>query len=199
MNLSIRDSSSLGAVQRITDTYALGVVIPPPAPYQGTFNGPGPLIPDVPTRAVETAQLSGWNELTGSLFALRLGPFIEIPMAVRTATSGWSDSREPTTFSAQIGVGLSLIYADTDYAYHETATFGDGTTLSDSSSDSSSDVLVGGYIQGQLGYLIDENWSVFGGLRLETATDLTVTAGNRESDLELGGTFSAFVGVGYAF
>ena len=185
MNLSIQDSGTMSTVERVTDSYALGGVIPPPAPYQGTFNGPGPLISDLPARVVETGISSGWNDLSGHLFALRLGPFLEVPLSTR--------------FVGLFGLGISLIYADTDYSYSETATFADGSTVTDSGNDSSSDVLVGGYLQGQVGYLISEDWSVFGGLRLETSSGLTAAAGNREAKLNLGGTFHATFGVGYSF
>ena len=40
-------------IQVITDTYYLGGIIPPPAPYSGSFNGPGPLLPDTPSRSIE--------------------------------------------------------------------------------------------------------------------------------------------------
>ncbi|MCU0771649.1 MAG: hypothetical protein MUE94_07770 [Verrucomicrobia bacterium] len=188
LNLSIKDSSPMASVQRVTDRYDTGLPLLPQyvnPPYQGTFNGPGPLLDDLPTRSVETAGLSGWNELSGSLLALRLGPFLEIPLSSR--------------FVSQFGLGLSLLYADTEYSYEETATFSDGSTLTDSDSASSSDVLVGAYVEGQVGYRLTENWSLFGGVRVDTATDLTVTAGNRESKLDLGGTWHALVGVGCSF
>jgi hypothetical protein len=34
--------------ETITDTYSLNGVVPPSAPYSGTFLGPGPLIPNAP-------------------------------------------------------------------------------------------------------------------------------------------------------
>lgn len=185
MNLSIKDGGAMSVVQQVTDTYALNGVVPPLAPYAGTFNGPGPLIADLPTRSVETASMSGWNELSGSLFALRLGPFLEVPLSSK--------------FTTQFGLGLSLIYAATDYSYSQTAAFSDGTRLIDSGDDSSGDALVGGYLQGQVAYLIDKNWSVIGGIRVETASGLTVSAGNREAKLDLGATFHAVLGVGYSF
>jgi hypothetical protein len=185
MNLSIQDDGMMAAVQRITDTYSLGGVAPPPAPYQGTFNGPGPLIEDLPTRSIQPALLSGWNELSGNLFAIRLGPFLDIPLGKR--------------FVSQFGLGLSLIYADTEYSYQETVAFTDGSFLLDSGRDSSSDVLVGGYLLGQIAYFLNEDWSVFGGLRLEMASDLTATAGHREARLELGPTFHVIFGTGYSF
>jgi hypothetical protein len=46
-NVTIEDDSPVvSSVQQLTDTYGLGGVIPPEAPYNGTFAGPGPLIGD---------------------------------------------------------------------------------------------------------------------------------------------------------
>ena len=40
-------------VQLLTDTYSLGGITPPGAPYAGTFHGPGPIIADTPfTRTI---------------------------------------------------------------------------------------------------------------------------------------------------
>lgn len=35
-------------IQLVTDTYELGAIVPPDAPYTGTFEGPGPALPDTP-------------------------------------------------------------------------------------------------------------------------------------------------------
>jgi hypothetical protein len=35
-------------IQLVTDTYDLGGLFPPSAPYTGTFEGPGPVLPDAP-------------------------------------------------------------------------------------------------------------------------------------------------------
>ena len=37
----------------LTDKYSLAGTTPPPPPYRGTYNGPGPLIEDLPTRSTE--------------------------------------------------------------------------------------------------------------------------------------------------
>ena len=71
---------------RVVDVYALEGVIPPPAPYEGTYDGPGPVIPNVPT--VRAEQLTGgstWSahnnvkvDLDGSLQELWIGPRVEV-------------------------------------------------------------------------------------------------------------------------
>ena len=48
--------------ESVADVYALGGVIPPPAPYEGTYYGPGPLIPNIPTeRQQESGGSSSWT------------------------------------------------------------------------------------------------------------------------------------------
>lgn len=43
-DLSIRDGRTLfGNVNRVSDAFAIGAIIPPLPPYAGTFGGPGPL------------------------------------------------------------------------------------------------------------------------------------------------------------
>ena len=48
--LVFHSESNLDAntIQLITDTYDLGNLMPPPAPYSGTFSGLGPVMPDAP-------------------------------------------------------------------------------------------------------------------------------------------------------
>src|SRR5262245_59219524 len=48
--LNVRDNSGLANGPLAVDTYHLGGIVPPLAPYAGTFAGPGPLIGDTPTR-----------------------------------------------------------------------------------------------------------------------------------------------------
>lgn len=46
---------------RVVDTYALEGVAPPAAPYEGTYDGPGPVIPNIPTvRSQQTVSRSSW-------------------------------------------------------------------------------------------------------------------------------------------
>jgi hypothetical protein len=66
-----------GIVPVLTDSYQLNGVIPPGAGYNGTFNGPGSLLGDTPTRTITSASVSGYQKLSGQLFSFRLGPFAE--------------------------------------------------------------------------------------------------------------------------
>ncbi len=59
--------------RQITDVYDLMGVIPPAAPYDGTYTGPGPLLPASPssrtltTDKVDSDTLRAWNEINESL------------------------------------------------------------------------------------------------------------------------------------
>jgi hypothetical protein len=73
LDLNIRDSQALtGNAAVTTDSYPLGGLIPPQAPYAGSLAGPGILIGDSPTRTVATLGggqvVSGRRELDGSLY-----------------------------------------------------------------------------------------------------------------------------------
>ena len=78
-DISIDDSGPVFAgVSRVTDTFSLNGVVPPLAPYTGSFNGPGPLLSDNPTRvtrgAPNGASVAGNREVGVDLFGLTVGP-----------------------------------------------------------------------------------------------------------------------------
>lgn len=59
--------------QTLSDSFDLVGITPPSAPYQGTIDGPGPLIPNVPTSrettrvAFQSGSFSSWNEINQSI------------------------------------------------------------------------------------------------------------------------------------
>ena len=110
LRLGQNDSGSLaGFAGLTTDKYAPGAVLPPLAPYSGSFAAPGPLLPDVPaSRATGPVAATGTvnNKLDGSLYGFNLGPFIEFPLHDRV--------------SLTLGGGLGVVYANTTYNFRET-------------------------------------------------------------------------------
>jgi hypothetical protein len=73
---------------QITDVYNLGGAVPPPAPYSGTYDGPGFIISNQPASRVVSRTLIGsgsfnaynevYNSLDLDLFTVNLGPVLEI-------------------------------------------------------------------------------------------------------------------------
>ncbi|MEI9960886.1 MAG: hypothetical protein WDM76_07050 [Limisphaerales bacterium] len=61
----------------ITDTYQLNGVLPPGPGYNGTFSGPGAFLGDTPARTITSANVTGYQKLSGQLFSIRVGPFAE--------------------------------------------------------------------------------------------------------------------------
>jgi len=94
-------------VERLTDRFNLGGVIPPSAGYAGTFGGPGALISDVPTRStaviVDGALVSGELDLNLDMVTLSAGPYIEIPL------------RENVSLFAEAGLSLSVARGEYDF------------------------------------------------------------------------------------
>ena len=88
------------SAQLITDTYQLGGVTPPIAPYAGSFSGPGVVIGSSPAR-------SGGNwSLDATLYDFRLGPTIDLNITKR--------------LSVELGGGLALGVVDSTFAVNET-------------------------------------------------------------------------------
>ena len=56
--------------------------------YNGTSQGPGPLLGDTPTRSTTSANVTGRQKLSGQLFSLRLGPFAELNLTHQIKSRG---------------------------------------------------------------------------------------------------------------
>src|SRR5262249_10593102 len=119
--VNIRDSRTGTDGPLIVDTYSLGGITPALAPYAGTFNGPGAVISDAPTRL----PVSTVSTLDADVYGLRLGPWIEIGVARRIAVS----------FSG----GLAVLYVNSDFRSEQSVTIPGLGRLSQSVAGSHSD------------------------------------------------------------
>jgi len=161
-------------------------VLPPGAPYNGTFNGPGALLGDTPTRTTTSATLTSQQKLSGQLFSLRLGPFAE-----------WKFTDQ---LSLAASVGLTLAPAMVDYDFSETATIArGGGTLASSGHSSETKLLYGPYVGAMLRYDFDKSWGVYVGARFQNLTDLNQSAGGHAARLDPGATVYATAGVSWKF
>jgi hypothetical protein len=196
--LSISDSRTLrGQVNRITDTFSLGGVVPPLPPYHGTFEGPGPLIDSSPDRAQtvfsQASTVVGERKLDSDVFVFRLGPYFEVPITEK--------------FSAIVSGGLTLVYAASDFSYTETVTISDLGQVRRSSSASEDDFLVGGYAGLTLAYAITEEFGVFAGAQYQAAgravSSTPTLKGhpmtNKEAVLDMGSSIVVSLGISYSF
>jgi hypothetical protein len=172
---------------QITDTYALNGVLPPAAPYAGTFGGPGPLLSDSPTRTVgsATATLATQDELSGSLFGIRLGPFAELDLGKRWALN--------------MSGGFVLAPTTLDYNFTDTTTPSGGSPVTTRGSTSETEVLYGAYASCLLNYAVTERWSLYGGGQFQYLTDFETTTAGHTARLDAGATFFGVFGVQFKF
>ena len=189
MRLNQRDAGSLaGLVGLTTDKYAPGIVLPPLAPYSGSFATPGPLLPDVPAdRALTVVAATGnvVNKLDGSLYGFNIGPFIEIPLHDRV--------------SLTLGGGLGVVYASTTYTYSETVVVPGVVTASRSGRVSADDWLFSGIARANLYVGLNEAWSWEIGLAYQYAGNSRSSVQGKSSNLKLDGIMTVNTGLNYAF
>jgi hypothetical protein len=203
--IDVSDSSTvLTTVNRITDTYTVpgGVFVIPSAPYNGTFQGPGPVISSslgtgtgvrTITAIPGAAVVTGERALDANVYMIRLGPYLEIPLSRK--------------FSAILNGGLTLAFADVDFTYRETVTIAGVGSVSRSSTGGETDFLVGGYIGGAISYAVTKEISVFAGAQWEAAGSSVSNSRllnnqvdtKKESVLDLGKSIILNFGVAYSF
>jgi opacity protein-like surface antigen len=178
MTLDISEDVSL---TRITDRYALTVegvtIVPPLPPYAGSFQGPGPVISDIPLRRTERLP-GGEREFEADIYGFKIGPYIEWPFAEK-----WS-----LLFSG----GLAIASINSDFGFTDARTGASG-------SDSDSDWNFGGYVSGNIIYNITRSVDIFAGVQYQHLGDYSHKLDGTEAELDLGQSVYGVVGVGFSF
>lgn len=171
-----------------TDSFALGGVIAPLAPYTGSFLGPGPLLGDNPTRSVSlegVGSVRGGRELDLDLTLFSLGSYLEFPVT--------------EDFNILCEAGISMGIACGSYQFSsETSINGLGTQTS-RGSDSSSKALPGAYLSFGVNYAIDEDWAIISGLRYQYMKSFEINASDSEASIDFDSAFTLSLGCIYSF
>ncbi|MCD6338187.1 MAG: hypothetical protein J7M29_02240 [Verrucomicrobia bacterium] len=173
--VSLDDARSFGTtITSVTDTFSLGGIVPPAAPYHGSFQGPGPKIGDEPARNVETraVTVTGSRSVDTDAYGIRFGPFLDVPMG------------EP--LSLQLSGGLLVQYLDTDFTVRETLVFEDSSRRNQGGSKTSRDWLVGGYARGQLSLDLSERVGIYAAAEYQLLEDTDIRAGGSRATLSIG-------------
>ncbi len=180
-------SLATGFQTTTTDRFALNGVVPPVAPYAGTFNGPGPLLSDSPTRSTATvAAASQFNgELDATLIGFRVGPWIEIPLSRKLTLSA--------------GLGLSAVHVDGTFSFVEQLTLGVGAPTVVSTSVDRADWKSGFYIDSRLNWNLNAEWSVFVGAQFQHLGTFRIDALGRQGKIGLESAIGFTAGVGFNF
>jgi hypothetical protein len=190
LNLDLKQDASLSSdVQRLTDTYALDGVIAPLAPYAGTFEGPGPLLGDQPSRRVETipggARTAGQYQIEGNLYALRLGLLYESPF------NDW--------VALQLGGGGVGGVIDSEFRVAEQVMLTGVGELARYGSSSKTALVGGAYGEIGLIFHLAEHWSASASVQYQYLSDFSQTTDGKEAHLNLKDTLFLSVGVGARF
>jgi hypothetical protein len=167
------------------DTYPLNGVLPPLAPYNGTFLGPGALLGDTPVRTLGSAALVSDQTLSGDLFAFRFGPFVEWDLTPKLSLSA--------------SVGVTLAPTKLEYDFSETATLASGASFSNSGHSSDTEILYGAYVDARLRYAYSENWGVYVGAQFQSLNSMQQSAGGRSARFDPGATFALSTGIIWRF
>lgn len=188
--ISIGNRSTLVSdVLQSTDTFALNGVIPPLAPYSGSFAGPGALMSDVGVFGQQTiaggASVVGSRDLDADLFLLALGPYLEFPINDRVS------------LYAETGLNVGLAHGN--YAFTSTTSipgFGAQTTRGE---DSETKFIGGVYAGLGASYSVTENWSLYTDAKYQYLTPVEIDANGSQARLNFDGAFVLSLGVLYKF
>jgi hypothetical protein len=204
LNIDIKDNQTLlGDVSVITDSFATGSAAPaiPPAPYNGPgagAAGPGPRIDNIPTRTTASviggALTTGYRELDGSLFTLKIGPYIDYSLTKNLKLE----------FNAGLAVGL----LNNEYRYNENTTIlGIGPVLAPgvvatqnlTGSATKTSILPGGYVGVLLDYAVTKQFDIFVGGQYQYLGTFDQTVNGRQAKLDFTKTALVQAGIGFTF
>lgn len=171
-----------------TDRFELGGTSPPSAPYMGSFDGPGPLLGDQPTRSTViggSGMVSGSRELDVHLMIANIGTYLEVPVA-----------RE---FAVTLEAGISLGIGTGSYDFHSTTTVS-GLGSEQSSGDESRACFLPGVYLGLVGtYELTKNWAIQCSGRYAYMDSFDVGANGSKASLSFDSAFVVSLGCIYTF
>lgn len=174
-----------------TDTYSYASgTTPPPAPYQGSFGGPGFVI-NVPPASSTTTLIPGatffaQQHFEANLWGFRFGPYAELPVSQK--------------LDLFLTGGLAVGLLDGDASWKETLTLPGGAgSLTASGGGNDIALLWGCYLGVSAAYQFTERWSVEGGVQYQNLGTYDHNFGGRTAELDLSKSVFVHAGIGYSF
>ena len=162
-------------------------ILLPVAPYQGTFNGPGPVIDLNPSSTTDTSTAATSTvdgTLDTQLYNLKIGIWFDMPLTQKLHF-GWS-------------AGFSSLYAESSYQFTESVALANPgvPTLTDvDTTVSGRNWLQGGYIQLRLQYEFNDKWSAYVGADYQYNAKFNFSGAGRDVNLDFTKLLGASVGV----
>ena len=180
----------MASVNITRDTYALNGVIPPVAPYAGTFQWPrsdhhGRARPEHGDRVRWRLASRGWRQLEANLFAFKVGPYVELPLSARWALD--------------LRGGLALVAVNSEFSYQETTAISGLGEVTSSARGSQSDLLVGAYAGGGISYAFNDNFGVLAGAQFQSVGEFSQTLNGRKAVLDLSKSIYVTIGLSYLY
>jgi hypothetical protein len=190
LNLNVSERGSLSTdAYRTVDSYSLGGITPPAAPYSGSFATPGPTIGDNPQRSVQTlsnaALTTGTYELDAYLYALRFGLIYETPFTDR--------------FTLQFGGGVVGAFVQSDFSYQESSSVQGFGSLQQSGSNRETDFLAGAYARAGLGLHFSEHFMASLGVQYNYLGNFSHDTEGRRASVDLKSGLFLSLGLGVRF
>lgn len=191
LNTLLKTSDTFnGNVRVMTDSYSLGGILAPSAPYAGTFEGPGPVIPTTPfaQRFDDVPAVSEVRtQIETLLVGLKLGPFIEFPITRR--------------LQFNLSGGGVVLAAISDFSYAETVSVTGLSTdaLAQSDSHSETEFVGGAYAEASFSYAITEFLSVYLGGQYQYIGDVTFGAQGKEATVDFSNALDMVFGLRTSF
>lgn len=197
-----RDTSSgpvAANVRVLTDTYALGGVVPQRAPYSGRFSPlPGDQrIGDIPSRSVASVAgtLNGSRTFEGKVTVYRAGLWWELMRSTATVPQ-----READRWSLFLRGGAALIHAKASFAVDEQAQApGLAAGARVTANGSRSRVDLGYFLGARLRRVFDPQWSIVAGADFVSGYKLKASQGDRYALLDLSRVWFLSIGIEYAW
>ena len=172
----------------VTDRFDLNGVIPPLAPFTGSFNGPGPLISDSPDRttgAGSTAFVDGSRDLDVHLTTLNFGSYLEVPISGK--------------FHMTLEGGVSMGFAAGSYDYQSSTSIDGLGTKSGSGGDSDLSLLPGLYVGMSGIYQLNGSWAIQAAGRYQYLDSLELESNGSSATLSFDSAFVLSLGALYSF
>lgn len=169
----------------------------PPAPFQGTYMGPGPngssyaILGATPTLVSSTSsggyQFLSQDNFRGDLWGFRLGPYLEMPLSRR--------------LSLHLSGGLAVGLLDDNAWWSQTLTppAGGGAAITASGSGSDLSVLWGGYARLDASWQLNRHWGVEVGAQFQDLGNYNHDFGGRSVDVDLSRSIFVEAGLSYTF
>lgn len=170
-----------------TDSFRLDGVVPPGAPYIGSFGGPGPLLDDRPIRTVSetTAMVSGDRGIDVDLGVLNFGSYLSVPVHPK--------------LELMAEAGASVGIASGSYEFSSVTTVGGLGAQTESGKDTQTRLLPGLYAGFAAIYQINDEWSAYAAARYQFLDSMDFDSKGTRASLSFDSAFVLSLGVIHPF